>query len=81
MVWYIDGKPVMKAGIPDGTRRLSEYRIIVNVACGGNVCAGKVPADGTYDLVVHELRFEDQPPGGWRGFESAWNSAPEGHAC
>ncbi|KAF7982701.1 hypothetical protein HWV62_26540 [Athelia sp. TMB] len=79
MVWYIDGVPVMKAPIPDGTRRLREFRIIINIAIGGNVCEGKIPKDGQYDLVVHELRMDDHPAGGWEGFDEAYSSAPEGH--
>lgn len=77
MVWYIDGRPAMKATVPEGTRRLSEFRIIANVAIGGNVCSGQIPADGNYDLVIHELKFEDLPS----GFDQAWNQAPEGHGC
>lgn len=79
MVWYIDGRAVMKATIPDGTRRIDDWRIVVNVAMGGNVCQGVLPADGYYDLVIHSIKMLDQPPHGWHGFEGDWRSAREGH--
>jgi len=79
-IWYIDGRPVMKALIPHGARRISDWQLIINVAMGGNVCQGKTPADGSYDLVVHELQMREFPSSGWWGqFEADWNSAPEGH--
>jgi hypothetical protein len=78
-IWYIDGRPVMKAEKPAGTRRFEDWRVILNVACGGNVCGGKVPADGFYDFVVHDMRMCDEPDGGWPGFERDWASAREGH--
>jgi beta-glucanase (GH16 family) len=80
MVWYIDGRAVMKAQRPPGTRRMEDWRIILNVAVGGNVCAGRVPQDGCYDFVVHELRMCDEPDGGWESFERDWVGAEEGHA-
>jgi beta-glucanase (GH16 family) len=79
-VWYIDGKPVMKAERPHGTRRFEEWRIILNVAIGGNVCKGQVPSDGCYDLVVHDLKMCEAPEGGWSQFERDWQKANEGHA-
>jgi beta-glucanase (GH16 family) len=78
LVWFVDGRPVMKANIPPGTRRLEEYRILINVAMGGNVCGGKLPKDGYYDLVVSDLMMCEEPVGGWEEFERAWNVAPEG---
>jgi hypothetical protein len=78
MIWYIDGRPVMKNCIPLGARRMEEFRILINVAMGGNVCQGKLPRDGYYDLVVSELMMCEEPPGGWQGFEQAWGSAPDG---
>lgn len=78
-VWYIDGRAVMKAEIPHGARRISDWQVIINVAMGGNVCQGKTPADGRYDLVVHELKMMEQPSGGWGQFEADWQHAPEGH--
>lgn len=78
MVWYIDGRPVMKANIPPGTRRLEEFRILINIAMGGNVCQGKLPKDGYYDMVVSDLKMCEEPVGGWHGFEQAWNNTPEG---
>ncbi|KAG9244095.1 glycoside hydrolase family 16 protein [Calycina marina] len=78
-VWYIDGRLVMKAAIPQGARRISDWQIIINVAMGGNVCQGKTPADGYYDLVVHELRLLDIPTTGWSRFEADFETGPEGH--
>lgn len=78
LLWYIDGSPVMKATIPDGTRRLSDWRIILNVAMGGNVCGGKLPTDGWYDFVVHELKMCDEPVGGWVRFGTDWERTREG---
>lgn len=79
MVWSIDGKAVMKAEIPEGARRIDDWQIIINVAMGGNVCAGQKPADGHYDFVIHELKMSDEPTGGWARFEQDWHDAPEGH--
>ncbi|TID18001.1 glycoside hydrolase family 16 protein [Venturia nashicola] len=79
-VWYIDGKAVMKAHKPPGTRRFEEWRIILNVAVGGDVCCGVVPSDGCYDLVVHGLKMCDGPGGGgWHRFEKDWHKTREGH--
>lgn len=80
MIWYIDGRAVMKAQRPPGTRPMEDWRVILNVAVGGNVCGGRVPRDGCYDFVVHELRMCDEPDGGWEGFERDWVRAKEGHA-
>jgi beta-glucanase (GH16 family) len=80
MVWYIDGRAVMKAQRPPGTRSMEDWRVIFNVAMGGNVCAGRVPQDGCYDFEVHELRMCDEPDSGWEGFERDWVDAKEGHA-
>lgn len=78
MVWYVDGRPVMKASIPMGTRRMEEFRLLINVAMGGNICKGALPKDGYYDLVVSELKMCEEPVGGWTQFESDWAGAPEG---
>jgi len=77
-VWSIDGRAVMKASIPEGARRMDDWQIIINVAMGGNVCGGTRPADGQYDMVVHELKLCDEPSGGWKKFEQDWQMAPEG---
>ncbi|KUJ19148.1 concanavalin A-like lectin/glucanase [Mollisia scopiformis] len=77
-VWYVDGRAVMKATIPQGTRRMSEWRVILNVAMGGNVCGGRLPREGSYDFVVHELKIEEQPVGGWGQFGVDWEKAMEG---
>lgn len=78
MVWYIGGKAVMRAKIPEGTRPLRDYRIILNVAMGGNVCAGKMPKNGQYDFVVHELKMCEEPVGGWAQFGKDFERAREG---
>lgn len=80
MVWYIDGRVVMKAQVPEGTRRLNDFQVIINVAMGGNVCQGKRPEDGSYDLRIHALKMCDEPTGGWRKFEHDFVHGPEGHA-
>ncbi|KAI6712094.1 hypothetical protein PZA11_007386 [Diplocarpon coronariae] len=77
-VWYIDGVPVMKADIPAGTRRMSDWNIILNVAMGGNVCGGTLPSDGIYDFVVHRLNLEEEPIGGWSRFHEDWTRTKEG---
>jgi hypothetical protein len=78
MIWYIDGRPVMRGNIPVGTRRMEEYRILINIAMGGNVCQGKLPRDGYYDMVVSDLKMCEEPQGGWQQFEQAWSACPEG---
>jgi hypothetical protein len=78
MIWYIDGRPVMRGDIPQGTRRMEDYRILINIAMGGNVCAGKLPTDGYYDMVISDLKMCEEPLGGWGEFERAWSHVPEG---
>lgn len=80
MVWYIDGRPVMKASKPPGTRPMKDFRILINIAVGGNVCQGVMPQDGTYEFVIRDLAMWDTPPGGWDRFSRDWKSAKEGHA-
>ncbi|KAF2264992.1 concanavalin A-like lectin/glucanase [Lojkania enalia] len=79
LIWYIDGRPVMKGNIPLGTRRMEDFRILLNVAMGGNVCGGKLPRNGSYDLVISDLKMCEEPTGGWSGFERAWECTPEGN--
>ncbi|EWZ47317.1 hypothetical protein FOCG_16475 [Fusarium oxysporum f. sp. radicis-lycopersici 26381] len=80
MIWYIDGRPVMKGDIPEGTRPMREMTILLNVAMGGNVCGGKTPADGYYDMVVHSLYMGSEPEyGGWHRFENDWAASPMGN--
>lgn len=80
MVWYIDNRPVMRAMVPAGTRPLPDWCIILNVAMGGNVCAGQIPRDGAYDLVVHALYMSEEPEfGGWGKFEGDWQQCREGN--
>ena len=78
MLWVIDGNAVMKADIPPGVRRLSEWSVVINVAMGGNVCAGKTPGQGTWEMVVHEIRMAGEPDGGWGRVEGLWQGAREG---
>jgi hypothetical protein len=78
MIWYIDGRPVMKGSIPQGTRRMEDFRLLINIAMGGTVNKGQLPRDGYYDLVVSDLKMCEEPPGGWQHFEHSWNSTPEG---
>ncbi|CVK85855.1 related to endo-1,3-beta-glucanase [Fusarium proliferatum] len=80
MIWYIDGRPVMKGDIPEGTRPMREMTILLNVAMGGNVCGGKTPADGYHDMVVHSLYMGSEPEyGGWHRFENDWAASPMGN--
>lgn len=79
MVWWIDGRAVMKAPIPQGTRRMADYVVLLNIAMGGNVCAGQLPREGTYDFVVHDMKMLDEPEmGGWGRFEADWARTREG---
>ena len=81
LVWYINGRPVMRAAIAPKTRPLRTFQIIINVAMGGNVCDGVVPANGCYDMVVHEISFCEEPMGGWQEFDRIYAHVPEGHGC
>ncbi|KAI1003934.1 hypothetical protein K3495_g4274 [Podosphaera aphanis] len=78
VMWYIDAQPVMRACLPEGIRPMRDFRIILNVAMGGNVCQGALPDEGVYDFVVHELKMEDGPPGGWVKFAQDWNNTSDG---
>lgn len=70
IMWYIDGRPVMKGHVPPETRPLGDFTILLNIAMGGNVCGGKVPADGSYDMSVHALYMADTLEfGGWGRFD------------
>ncbi|KAJ4859372.1 glycosyl hydrolases family 16 domain-containing protein [Trichoderma breve] len=82
MIWYIDGRPVMKGEVPSGTRPLRDMTILLNVAIGGNVCGGKTPRDGYYDMVVYSLSMASELEyGGWGRFEQDWHhpSVPLGN--
>ena len=79
MVWWIDGRPVMKAPIPSGTRPMADFVVLLNIAMGGNVCQGQMPREGSYDMVVHELKMLEEPEnGGWQKFEMDWARVREG---
>jgi hypothetical protein len=77
-MWYIDKRPAMKATMPEGTRPIGEWCIILNVAMGGNGCGGKVPSEGAYDYVVHGITLNEQPEGGWGKFEIDWRHCAYG---
>ncbi|KAG6286933.1 hypothetical protein E4U09_006456 [Claviceps aff. purpurea] len=82
LIWYIDGRPVMKATIPEGTRPMRDMTVLLNVAMGGNVCGGKTPRDGFYDMVVYSMFLASElEHGGWGRFEADWGSqsTPHGH--
>lgn len=78
LMWYIDGRPVMRNGMPAGARPIGDFCVLLNVAMGGNVCQGKVPREGVYDLVVHDLHMSEAPEGGWGRFEADWQRCPDG---
>lgn len=78
LIWWIDGRPVMKAKIPQGSRPMRDFTILFNVAIGGNVCQGHIPRDGAYDMVVHYCALSHEPEGGWGRFEEGWMRAPDG---
>lgn len=66
----------MKGEIPAGTRPMREMTLLLNVAMGGNVCGGKRPAPGSYDMVVYNLLMSDTlEGGGWDRFERDWHSS------
>ena len=79
MLWLIDGRAVMKASIPPGTRALKDWNVVLNVAMGGNVCGGKTPREGSWEMVVHEMRMSGEPDGGWGRVERNWEGAREGN--
>jgi len=79
LLWLIDGRPIMKASKPAGTRNMRDFRILINIAVGGNVNQGQMPDDGTYEMVVRDLAMREAPAGGWDKFGQDWSSAPEGH--
>ncbi|KAG0160794.1 hypothetical protein PDIDSM_8324 [Penicillium digitatum] len=79
LIWLIDGTPIMRAEKPPGTRKMSEFRILINIAVGGNVCQGNMPSNGCYEIVVRDLAMWDAPPGGWKEFDSAWKDSKDGN--
>ncbi|KAI3339935.1 concanavalin A-like lectin/glucanase [Ustulina deusta] len=78
LMWYIDGRPVMKNLMPPGTRPIEDWSVLLNVAMGGNVCQGKTPRDGAYDMVVHSLQMSEAPDGGWARFDNDWQHCADG---
>jgi hypothetical protein len=96
LMWFIDGRPVMKASIPRCMRPIGDFQVrrsissfgitcshilhqvMLNIAMGGNVQKGQKPADGRYELVVHELAIHAAPPGGWSAFDADWKTCREG---
>ncbi|KAE9391729.1 concanavalin A-like lectin/glucanase [Gymnopus androsaceus JB14] len=51
----------------DGTRPMKDFRILINIAVGGNVCQGVMPANGLMS-----------PPGGWQSFDKDFKGGKEG---
>lgn len=80
LLWFINERPVMRADIPSGTRSIKQFQIKLNIAMGGNVCQGQRPADGKYEMIVHEVGLFDAAPGGWCRFEQLWTQTPAGHS-
>ncbi|KAI0405290.1 glycoside hydrolase family 16 protein [Xylaria palmicola] len=78
LMWYIDGRPIMKNLMPPGTRPIEDWTVLLNIAMGGNVCQGKTPQDGTYDMVVHNLQMSETPDGGWARFDHDWQHCVDG---
>ncbi|KAI0108657.1 glycoside hydrolase family 16 protein [Nemania sp. FL0031] len=78
LMWYVDGRPVMKNLMPPGTRPIEDWTLLLNIAMGGNVCQGKNPRDGTYDMVVHNLQMSEAPEGGWSRFDNDWQHCVDG---
>ncbi|EXJ86562.1 hypothetical protein A1O3_03515 [Capronia epimyces CBS 606.96] len=78
LLWWIDGRAVMKNTIPQGIRRLADFTVILNIAMAGQVCQGQEPPEGAYDFVVHDLKMQDTPDGGWGRFDSDWSWVKEG---
>ena len=75
LVWVVNGKPVMRATLPQGLRPLEDWNILLNVAMGGNVCEGQVPRQGRYDMVVHEMYMSTIEA---KAIDRYWSKAPEG---
>ncbi|KAI1332100.1 concanavalin A-like lectin/glucanase domain-containing protein [Xylariaceae sp. FL0255] len=78
LVWYIDGRPVMRNVMPPGTRLIEDWVVLFNVAMGGNVCQGKQPRDGSYDMVIHGMQMSELPDGGWAKFDHDWEHCADG---
>ncbi|KAH8160984.1 hypothetical protein CIB48_g7274 [Xylaria polymorpha] len=78
LMWYIDGRPVMKNLMPPGTRTIEDWTVLLNIAMGGNVCQGKTPRDGAYDMIVHNLQMSEALDGGWARFDHDWQHCVDG---
>jgi hypothetical protein len=79
-MWWIDGAPVMRAEIPiDMRREMKDFVVLLNIAMGGNVCAGKLPCQGSYEMIVHEMKMCEEPEMGWGRFEGDWQRTSEGY--
>ncbi|KAI0442625.1 glycoside hydrolase family 16 protein [Xylaria telfairii] len=78
LMWYIDGRPVMKNLMPAGTRPIEDWTVLLNIAMGGNVCQGKTPRDGAYDMIVHNLQMSEALDGGWARFDHDWQHCVDG---
>ena len=80
LIWFFDGKPTMKANVPNGIRSFADFQIILNIAMGGNVMQNAIPEiPSIHEMHVRELKICQNPPMGWEGFEDAWNTAKDGN--
>jgi hypothetical protein len=76
LVWCINERAVMRSSIPPGLRPMSEWKILLNVAMGGNVCEGQVPAkEGNWDMEVEEIWIAKLDE---KMMHRLWKEAPEG---
>jgi len=78
-MWFIDGRPAMRANAPSSIRTWDEFQLKLNVAMGGNVTGKTPPAEGGYELIVHSVEMQDGPPGGWEQMEQSWDWVLEGN--
>ena len=79
LVWFTDGQPTMRAKMPTGTRSMTEFQIVLNVAMGGNVMQGERPdMPSQHDLSISDMAMFREPPAGWGQFDSTWERAKEG---
>lgn len=79
LIWYVDGKPEMRAKIPGSMRKMGDFQVMLNIAMGGNVQQGRKPLDGTSEMVVHDLQIMASPPGGWKAFDDDWQRSRDGN--
>ena len=56
LMFWIDGRPVMRSDIPPGLRPMQDFVVLLNIAMGGNVTQGRTPGDGTFPTAIFVLR-------------------------